>query len=63
MNETFTKLSSELKVDVDNCFASINLRVTFTSKSILPIGHKHVVPVTKKVILFMNSSATVIVGT
>ena len=48
MGEPFTKLSSGVKAAVDNCFASVNPRVIFTSKSILPIAHKDVVPATKK---------------
>ena len=48
MGEPSTKLSSGVKAAVDNCSASINPRVLFTSKSILPIAHKHVVPATKK---------------
>ena len=48
MGELSTKLSSGVKATVDNCFASVNPRVIFTSKSILPIAHKNVVPATKK---------------
>ena len=48
MGEPSTKLSSAVKAAVDNCFASVNPRVIFTSKSILPIARKDVVPATKK---------------
>ena len=48
MGEPSTKLSSGVKAAVDNCFASINPRVIFTSKSILSIAHEDVVPATKK---------------
>ena len=46
-----------------NCFASINPKVIFTSKSILLISHKDVIPATKKSNVFINSSATVTVST
>ena len=53
MGEPSTKLpttlpSSGVKAAFDNCFASVNPRVIFTSKSVLFIAHKNVVLVTKK---------------
>ena len=48
MSEPFTKLNSGVKATIDNCFSSINSRVIFTSKSILPFAHKDVVPAIKK---------------
>ena len=48
MGEPSTKHSSGLKAPVDNCYASVNLGVIFTSKNILSIAHKDVVPATKK---------------
>ena len=48
MGEPYTKLSRGVKATVDNCFASVNPRVIYTSKSILLIAHKDVVPTTKK---------------
>ena len=48
MGEPSTELSSGVKATIDNCFASVNPRVIFTSKSILPIAHKDVVLAIKK---------------
>ena len=48
MDKFSTKLSSGVKAAVANCFASVNLRVIFDSKSIPPIAYKDVVPATKK---------------
>ena len=48
MGELSTKLSSGVKATVNNCFASVNPSVIFTSKRLLPISHKYVVPATKK---------------
>ena len=48
MSDLSTKLSSGIKAAVDNCFASVNLKVIFTSKRILPIGHKDIAPAIKK---------------
>ena len=63
MDELSTKLSSEVKEVVDNCFASMNSRVIFTSKvyNLLPIKMSYLPE--GKVISFMNTSATVAVGT
>ena len=62
MGELSINLCSGVKAAVHNCFASINSRVIFISKSILPIADKDVVPDIKKM-LFMKCSATVTVGT
>ena len=44
MGEPSTKLSSEVKATVDNCFDSVIPK----AKSMLHIAHKDVVPATKK---------------
>ena len=48
MGKPSTKLTDGVKAVVNNCFALVNPRVIFISKSILPIAHKDVVPTTKK---------------
>ena len=48
MGEASTKLSNRVKAAVGNYFASVNSRVIFTLKSILPTAHKDVLPTTKK---------------
>ena len=51
MGELSTKLSSlnsGVKAAVENCFASVNPRVIFTLKRLLPISHIDVVPAAKK---------------
>ena len=48
MGKLSTKLSSEIKAAVYNCFASVNSRVIFTLKCILPIAQENIIPARKK---------------
>ena len=43
-----TNLQKEVETTVESCYGSVNTRLVFTSKRMLPVARKHVLPTTKK---------------
>ena len=43
-----TNLEKEVKTAVESCYGSVNSRLVFTSKCMLPVARKDVLPTTKK---------------
>ena len=58
-----TNLEKEVKTAVESCYGSVSTRLVFTSKRMLPVARRDVLPAIRKVLSYMNTSATVIVGT
>ena len=61
-------LDKNVKTAVESCYGSVTTRVVFTSKRMLPVARKDVLPTTLLfmnicALLFMNIRATVTVGT
>ena len=60
-----TNLKKEVKTAVESCYGSVNTRLVFTSKRMLPVAY-HLECFTyhlEKFLSYMNIDATVIVGT
>ena len=55
--------AKNVKTAVESCYGSVTTRVVFTSKRMLPVARKDVLPTRWKAPLFMNIRATVTVGT
>ena len=58
-----TNLEKEVKTAVESCYGSVSTRLVFTSKRMLPVARKDVLPAIQKSFVIYESSATVIVGT
>ena len=58
-----TNLEKVVKTAVESCYGSVSTRLVFTSKRMLPVARKDVLPAFRKVLSYMNTSATVTVGT
>ena len=58
-----TNLEKEVKAAVESCYGSVSTRLVFTSKRMLPVFRKDVLPAIQKSFVYINTSATVIVGT
>ena len=43
-----TNLEKEVKTAVESCYSSVNIRLVFTSKRMLPVARKNVLPITQK---------------
>ena len=57
-------LDKNVKMAVESCYGSVTTRVVFTSKRMLPVARKDVLPTTlKSSVVYMNIRATVTVGT
>ena len=63
MEKASIKLDKNIKMAVESCYGSVTTRVVFTSKRMLPVARKDVLPTTLKSFVFMNIRATVTVGT
>ena len=44
----FTNLEKEVKTSAESCYGSVNTRLVFKSKRMLPVAHKDVLPTTQK---------------
>ena len=43
-----TNLEKQVKTAVESCYGSVNTRLVFTSKRVLPVAHKDVLPTSQK---------------
>ena len=48
IGKPFTNLEKEVKTAIENCYGSVNTRLVFTSKRMLPVARKDVLPTTLK---------------
>ena len=48
IGKPFTNLEKEVKTAVESCFGSVSTRLVFTSKRMLPVARKDVLPTTQK---------------
>ena len=58
-----TNLEKKDKTAVESCYGSVSTRLVFTSKRMLPVSRKDVLPTIQKSFVYVNASATVIVAT
>ena len=61
IGKAFIRFDKNVKTAVENCYSSVTTRVFFTSKLMLPVARKNVLPATTKSFLSMNICATVTV--
>ena len=48
IGKPFTNLEKEVKTAVESCYGSVNTRLVFTSKRMLPVARKDVLPTIQK---------------
>ena len=63
IGKAFINLVKEVNTAVESCYGSLSTLLVFTSKRMLPVVRKDVLPIIQKVLPYMNVSATVMVGT
>ena len=63
MGKPSTNLEKEVKTAVESCYGSVSIRLIFTSKRMLPVARKDVLPTIQKSLVMLNISAIVIVST
>ena len=63
IGKPLTNLKKEIKTVVESGYGSVSTRLVYTSKRLLPVSRKDVLPTTQKSFVIYEYSATVIVGT